>query len=819
MRTSICHISDIHFKIGENAILNKMSQLSNAILQNLHKNDFVLFFITGDIAQSGSENEYLIALDFILYLKEQLFKAKNIRSYFWFVPGNHDCDFSDVDRNKSDKSFKDTILNSKESISLSDLNFYATNLIKKQSNYIEFYDIFKNDLLNNSDFKCNFIYESPFQWQCIVIFNNLEISINGLNTAWMSEIKEKPGILFIPGSEYIKIKKEKQLTFTLYHHPTSWMHPLDKNDFDRHVMKQSDIIYVGHEHNGRNETTKTRETIYNVQYGEVMQDPDNSEKSGFIINFIENNEMDTYVFRWEKNENLYRSDQYPTISLDKMKRNYLSFTNEFDKFLNTIDLQVLHKMKNDLKLKDLFVYPDFHYRDNKVSIDSKIKKEKIFGEQFFDFLYKYKKISFSGEYKCGKTALAKTIALDLIQKGIYPLYIDAVDLNSASDNYFSKFLDNIIIREYGEDSRDAYKQLKLNKTIILIDNLDRLNNSIIIDAFLYYLNKYFDHIISFSNKNYELGIIEKTLSKQNMDFAQCQICELGHAKRKKLIKNWYSLNENGIIVDDEINNKMAIAINTINILKGNGYMPCIPSHILIILQQLDYSQEKNPDRSSYGYLYEFLVTKSIIEMSKNCKYIHQDIVSGILTKLAYTMLVNKLKVISKIELQYLIKQYNLEYDTDANYEIYYDEFCKINLLKCSNDEISFSYNYIHYYYTAKYLSQTLSDKWTIDKISEMSKMLYDEECGDIMIFLCHLSKEVVIINSVLNNALTIFDKYEAFDFEKHKALDITEQSYVNMNFIPEEDIEYRQDELLNIKDKNEDVEFFIEEDNTTPAYV
>ena len=38
----------------------------------------------------------------------------------------------------------------------------------------------------------------------------------------------------------------------------------------------------------------------------------------------------------------------------------------------------------------------------------------------------------------------------------------------------------------------------------------------------------------------------------------------------------------------------------------------------------------------------------------------------------------------------------------------------------------------------------------------MSQKLYEEEYGNIMIFLCHLSKDEFIIQTVLDNAKEIF---------------------------------------------------------------
>ncbi len=73
----------------------------------------------------------------------------------------------------------------------------------------------------------------------------------------------------------------------------------------------------------------------------------------------------------------------------------------------------------------------------------------------------------------------------------------------------------------------------------------------------------------------------------------------------------------------------------------------------------------NQERSNYGYLYEFLITKSILEMNQNCEYIHKDIAFGILTNIAEYMLQQESKIISADEYRNIVYQYNIDFQTDA----------------------------------------------------------------------------------------------------------------------------------------------------------
>ena len=147
MRITICHLSDIHFGLDGNTILEKQEKLCDAILQNALKKDIVLFIVTGDIAQSGQEEEYSIAMDFFLDVKEYLEKRKSLRILFFFVPGNHDCDFSDTQKNIDDNLKREKVVNGRDHIDEDDLVYYIDGLCQKQKNFWDFVELFEYDNL------------------------------------------------------------------------------------------------------------------------------------------------------------------------------------------------------------------------------------------------------------------------------------------------------------------------------------------------------------------------------------------------------------------------------------------------------------------------------------------------------------------------------------------------------------------------------------------------------------------------------------------------------------------------------------------------
>lgn len=125
------------------------------------------------------------------------------------------------------------------------------------------------------------------------------------------------------------------------------------------------------------------------------------------------------------------------------------------------------------------------------------------------------------------------------------------------------------------------------------------------------------------------------------------------------------------------------------------------------------------------------------------------------------------------------------------------------MLSEKDGQVFFGYPYIHYYFTAKHLANNIGKDWAQRKIQCMSQHLYEEEYGDIMIFLCHLSKDDFIIQTVLDNAKDIFSNKLTFDFGEHKSIKMSFDEYLKTDFIPEKDTEKRQEELLERQDIQE----------------
>ena len=585
MRIQICHLSDIHFVEEKNAIEDKKDAMCRAILEYAHRDEEILFLVSGDVVQSGYGKQYEKAMDFFLYIQDALKKQKNIQSHFIFAPGNHDAIINEEDLDE--KNRRKIVLSKKDSLEPKELQYYQEKMCEKQRNYFDFIRSFDEE----SIIKINTGTSLLEQYQ--INISKQDIFINVLNTSWISQIKEKPGEIFIPKVVYEqKIVKKNGLNITMYHHPSNWMHPDDKIYFDSAIRRQSDIIFVGHEHCGREEYILSRDVQFDIEYGEVLQDETYEYLSAFKIHYIEDGSICTRIYRWDNVREYYNGTELPPKKIGDNIDKTICFLPEYREKLNSIEMQISHPRKKKVYLSDLFIFPNIEAYNSKKSFEESTKeKVTVYGGNLLEYILENRFIEFSGGQKVGKSALARMISLNLEQIGVHAIILDCKKITNWSIKNVQKVEEYAIYEGYGKKDVHLYRQLLPHQKIIIFDNIDVIRDKTFKREMMMYFSNFYNYIVSFTNMSYELAMVGETIHQETeLEFKHCTIKELGYKQRNRLYKKWYLLDEGdgNYIVEEELEKKVKEATNTINTLKGNGYMPCIPPNIIIILQQLEF---------------------------------------------------------------------------------------------------------------------------------------------------------------------------------------------------------------------------------------
>ena len=97
MKLLILQLSDIHIKSSRDAILTRTQKIADAVRSRTTDSAACLIALTGDIAYSGDEEQYLLAIDFVRAIQSAIIPTLNEprKTMVATIPGNHDLDFTD----------------------------------------------------------------------------------------------------------------------------------------------------------------------------------------------------------------------------------------------------------------------------------------------------------------------------------------------------------------------------------------------------------------------------------------------------------------------------------------------------------------------------------------------------------------------------------------------------------------------------------------------------------------------------------------------------------------------------------------------------
>ncbi|MCE1180696.1 MAG: metallophosphoesterase, partial [Rhodocyclales bacterium] len=97
MTAVVLHLSDIHIKTAKDPILKRGASIAAATFASLPAASHVFIVCSGDVAYSGTSEEYKAATGLFTEIEATIRKEKSCPVSFVFAPGNHDCDFEKND--------------------------------------------------------------------------------------------------------------------------------------------------------------------------------------------------------------------------------------------------------------------------------------------------------------------------------------------------------------------------------------------------------------------------------------------------------------------------------------------------------------------------------------------------------------------------------------------------------------------------------------------------------------------------------------------------------------------------------------------------
>lgn len=185
MELVLVHITDIHLEndTDYNILEGRSEYIANAINKHIidETNTLLILCITGDIAYSGKEEQYLFASIFISDIIAGIKKRYNdLFIQIVTVPGNHDCDFD-----REDSVIRESVLRD------SNLDMLNGSIIKTCTTAEENYFNFVKDWDESIAPLVSASAESIFAINGLR-YKGVSLKFHCLNTAWCSSKNEKP---------------------------------------------------------------------------------------------------------------------------------------------------------------------------------------------------------------------------------------------------------------------------------------------------------------------------------------------------------------------------------------------------------------------------------------------------------------------------------------------------------------------------------------------------------------------------------------------------------------------------------------------------
>jgi len=501
-----------------------------------------------------------------------------------------------------------------------------------------------------------------------------------------------------------------------------------------------------------------------------------------ITSFSDQNEGWVDVVKWIKN-----------TCLSMIQIQNLKTKSEFDTFLDSTELlEKSHKEKETLLLKDIFVFPILK------SYDDTEKSHKYDSARFVTEVLQYGKIIIAGENQSGKTTLCKELFKIYRNLNFVPVYLE--DDNKYLGNPINK-IERAFSEQY--ESNDFEKIDKI-RIVPIVDNFHIAK----------YQEKYIEQYKVFPNQVlivddiFGLNIKNQTLIQ---DYSKFKIREFTALERNELIQKWIRIKENNQIeinsnhLQQSLDEKTEIIEQSLGIAFGKGIMPSYPFFILTLLSAQEIQKPLDAEITSQGYCYQALIYLYL--RKEGVKNDQIDIYVNFLTELAFWLYDKKCNGLNSNELDDFLKYYKDNFNLPISITEISKVLSRVNICKFDSfNQYRFCYDYLYYFFTAKYLSEHIEEKKKL--INNILSNLHKDENAYITIFIAHHTKSNYILDELLLNAEMLFEKYNPatlstnelsfFDNHEEQILKAVLPSY-------EHNVNIERNNLLNQKSAEEEV--------------
>jgi hypothetical protein len=802
----LLHLSDLHIKAKDDSVLSRANLLADAVKNIEPDASVIVCVLSGDIAYAGTDEQFTLAYDFIKKIEDRL--AKNLpksKIYFVAVPGNHDCDFTEATEARA--VLRDVVIKSPNR--LQDESF-ADICLAPLRRFFQFVGTL--NLPASADGPHSRLYQ-----EYRVDLGGASLLLCCCNSAILSELHEKPGSLVFPNSILPQARSNADVSVGVVHHPYNWLTPDCAKQFRERIESITDFILTGHEHVLDRRTVSAQGTNNLYLEGGVLQDNSNPDVSEFYCVVVDTGAKKQRIigFTWNGERYVPAGGDDPgqyhlweDFAANRLRqREKFQILPEFSAYLDDPELTLVHRAKGELKLSDIYVFPDLR----RVNLAGEKITKIIPGESIGELVTTSPCLFIIGDDVSGKTALAKSLFRHLHGIGDVPLLVDVANATLSADKCAEQ-LEQHFLRTYQPSALNAYRQLDRVSRVVIIDNWHRLQaTSKERVALLEELRKQSFRLIVLAH---DIAITLHDMSEAGeaiageLPFSYYSILPFSQLRRNRLVETWLLLGGRSDEDTAAFVQNLTRVTEVINTLIGENYVPAYPPYVLAVLQGVEAGTDIDVNASTHGYLYELFIKAAVAKAGSAGSY---NIISTFLAQLSFWLFRQQKREITESQLRAFHSELHERFEVMGDFSTLIDQLLHCRLVRKYSDIFAFRHPYIYYYFLAAYLRDHITEPAVRATIETLAGQLYKDESASTLLFLAHLSKDRVILETLLKAAeIQYADSKEATLESDVKFLNKLETEIPKLK-LSERKLRETRNELLEAADRNEEQQRKFEE--------
>ena len=215
--------------------------------------------------------------------------------------------------------------------------------------------------------------------------------------------------------------------------------------------------------------------------GDVLQESGSSHSAfGIVLLDLTAKKWRLETHTWNESAGRYiRPHETDWVSLEQFamyRRAEFANTKEYAQYLEEPGASFSHPQAGQLRISDIFVYPDFEERG--FGRDrARGRQPALRGSEFLDYVTDNKRVLVFGPDSSGKTTLAKVLYLEFQRKNFVPVLVRGDQIKESDAERVFKIVEKQFVEQYGGRFSEDYRQLEKTKRVLIVDDYHNLGVS------------------------------------------------------------------------------------------------------------------------------------------------------------------------------------------------------------------------------------------------------------------------------------------------------------------------------------------------------